>query len=307
MGRKLNSDKVIPIVLVGIQQAGKTTLARLLAKGRPVLTTLPTTGLDIEIAHHKDNLYQLFDLGGQYAFRATLWERYVELATGIVFVFDAADRSTISDAIEWFWKVVSWAPPRAPLLFLANKCDLPSHMDLSEIIQHIDAKRVALSGRSFRIFSISAKSGENVQMAFEWLSESVRAFLEQKNTHMYFLLISSLDGEILAEIDARALHLVGFDASNHYTTALHSFVRAASQQIGLESLETGFFRLVIVRGSKIVCLVGVRQDDPEDRARLIAESCLGFVEKLYREENVVNLSEKLLTYLNQAFPKDLDF
>jgi ADP-ribosylation factor-like protein 8 len=303
----LNGDKVIPVVLVGIQQAGKTSLARLLAKGQAPESVLPTTGLDIEIARHQGNLFQLFDLGGQYAFRVTLWQRYVELSTGIVFIFDAADQSTISDAIEWFWNVVSWAPPRVPLMFLANKSDLPQHMELTEILQLLDAKRVALSGRSFRIFSISAKTGKNVEMAIDWFSEAVGQLLARRKTHTYFVLISSLEGEILAEIDARPLHLVGFDPSSHYTTALHSFVRAASQQVGLESLETGFFRLIIVRGTKTICLVGVRSDDPEDRARLIAESCVSFVEKLYEDEKSPNLKESLLNYLNQAFPKDLDF
>ncbi len=303
----MSSDRVIPIVLVGIQQAGKTTLAYFLSKGKLNLATLPTTGMDVEIARYNDKLYQLFDLGGQYAFRSTLWQKYVELATGIVFVFDAADRSTISEAFEWFWQVVDWSPPRTPMLFLANKCDLPTHMSLKEILELLDPKRVASSGRSFRIFPISAKTGENTDMAFEWFFETVSGLMAQKNAHAYFILISSMNGDILVEIDARPLHLVGFDASNHYTTVLHSFVRAASQQVGLESLETGFFRLVMVRGAKTICLVGVRKDDPEDRARLIAESCLNFVEKLYEDKKVFNLKQQLLGYLNQVFPQDLDF
>ncbi len=59
------SDKRIPIAIVGLEKAGKTTLAKRIQTGEFVRTITPTHGLDIESIEIKGNLFQLFDLGGK--------------------------------------------------------------------------------------------------------------------------------------------------------------------------------------------------------------------------------------------------
>ncbi|MFX0210605.1 MAG: ADP-ribosylation factor-like protein, partial [Candidatus Hodarchaeota archaeon] len=153
------SEKRIPIAIVGLENAGKTTLAKRLQTGKFIPTISPTQGLDIESVEIKGNLFQLFDLGGHISFREMFWKTYVQLSQGIIFVIDSNDTKRFDQVVEWFWKCLEWNRT-APILILANKSDL-AHIELDELMHKIKLDQLPQknSQRSFRIFEVSMKEG----------------------------------------------------------------------------------------------------------------------------------------------------
>ena len=89
-----NSERRIPIAIVGLENAGKTTLSIRLQTGK-YHQTLPIAGLDVEVVQIEGDIFQLFDLSGHQHFRQLFWKNYVQLYQGIIFVIDANDNGKI--------------------------------------------------------------------------------------------------------------------------------------------------------------------------------------------------------------------
>jgi ADP-ribosylation factor-like protein 5A len=170
------------VVLLGLDNAGKTTLVNQWTKG-VCERTQTTIGLDVEHVEVSNEVFNLIDLGGQQAFRVTIWKTYAQMAQGVIFVFDIANRERLEEAVNWFWKVAEWLTKGIPIIFCANKIDLKESgkknecMDLQEIIQKFKLDKFSQEAHrqhSFRIFEISAKTGENVNKAMSWLINQIR-------------------------------------------------------------------------------------------------------------------------------------
>ncbi len=69
-----NSNKLYKMLIIGIQNAGKTSLLYRLAINENVTTT-PTIGSNVEEIKFNNLNFQAFDLGGQENMRS-LWDAY---------------------------------------------------------------------------------------------------------------------------------------------------------------------------------------------------------------------------------------
>merc|ERR1712054_144020 len=78
------------ITLVGLQNAGKSTLVNVIASGCYVEDMIPTVGFNMRKVTKGKVTIKLWDLGGQPRFRS-MWERYCRGVNAIVYVVDAAD------------------------------------------------------------------------------------------------------------------------------------------------------------------------------------------------------------------------
>jgi ADP-ribosylation factor 1/2 len=84
------------VVLLGLDNAGKTTAVYRLLLGKKV-ETVPTVGFNSEaIRLSRFNLI-MWDIGGQSKIRK-LWKHYLESADALIFVVDAQDRSRLKEA-----------------------------------------------------------------------------------------------------------------------------------------------------------------------------------------------------------------
>merc|ERR1712187_454943 len=77
------------ICIVGLNNAGKTTVLYKLHLGQVVLTQ-PTIGSNVEEVKHDNLTFQVWDIGGQESLRAT-WATYFEGTDAVVFVVDSND------------------------------------------------------------------------------------------------------------------------------------------------------------------------------------------------------------------------
>ncbi|WJX18983.1 hypothetical protein P8452_08727 [Trifolium repens] len=86
--------KEYKIVVVGLDNAGKTTTLYKLHLGE-VVTTNPTVGSNVEELVYKNIRFEVWDLGGQERLR-TSWATYYRGTNAVIAVIDSSDRARIS-------------------------------------------------------------------------------------------------------------------------------------------------------------------------------------------------------------------
>merc|ERR1711920_142626 len=104
------------------------------------LDTVPTVGFATEeFAKHGIN-FCAFDMSGQSRYR-NLWEHYYGDVEGIVVVVDSSDKlrfAVVKDELETMLQDPRVAEKKIPILFLANKMDLPNASPPVEITQALE-------------------------------------------------------------------------------------------------------------------------------------------------------------------------
>jgi Ras-related protein Rab-4B len=116
-----------------------------------------------------DLTFLIWDIMGQKGFRALLKEAYFDGAKGIIAVCDVTRKYTLNDLDEWIYSVYEVAG-KIPIVLLANKCDLRSNAEFW------DAEVRDFAEKYDAVWLLtSAKTGENVEDAFNKIGEQVVA------------------------------------------------------------------------------------------------------------------------------------
>lgn len=116
--------KEIRILILGLDNAGKTTLLYRLKIGE-VVTTIPTIGFNVESVTYKNLNFNVWDLGGQTSIRP-YWRCYYSNTAAVVFVVDSTDIERLGTAAEELSAMLGEEELRdAALLVFANKQDQP--------------------------------------------------------------------------------------------------------------------------------------------------------------------------------------
>ncbi|PNH12963.1 ADP-ribosylation factor [Tetrabaena socialis] len=149
------SREVNPIILLGLRDAGKTTLLSGLQLGNPV-TMVPAPAIGIAIDTRKCSGLRIHSWGVGGSDRARpVWRQFHTGAAALVFVVDCNDRARVREAREELWLYLA-EPSFAgvhllllgptlqessfagvPLLLLANKQDLPRAMSPAELAREL--------------------------------------------------------------------------------------------------------------------------------------------------------------------------
>ncbi|KAI5303229.1 DNA-directed RNA polymerase I subunit RPA2 [Ascosphaera pollenicola] len=155
------------ISVIGLQNAGKTSLIRVLAGSEFVANSNPTVGFNVKRIQKGHVTLKCWDLGGQTRFRP-MWERYCRDVNAIVFVVDTADRGSVSTAAHELHTILSQASLQGiPLLVLGNKSDLPDRLTVDELIDQFDLK--SIRDREISCYGVSAKFETNLDAVVQWL------------------------------------------------------------------------------------------------------------------------------------------
>jgi small GTP-binding protein len=166
------------ICLVGEKAVGKTSLVKKYVFNEfdnKYITTIgaKVTKKIIDIKHPKnDRLVAVhllvWDIIGQKGFRRLLQEAYFSGAQGIIGVSDNTRENTLSDLHGWI-DTVHQVTEKIPIVLLGNKCDLEDDQEvgLSELKSFTSRYEKTVPYLS------SAKTGFNVEIAFETLSKNI--------------------------------------------------------------------------------------------------------------------------------------
>ena len=166
------SKKEIRILILGLDNAGKTTLLYRLKIGE-VVTTIPTIGFNVESVTYKNLNFNVWDLGGQTSIRP-YWRCYYANTAAVVFVIDSTDVERLETASGELRAMLDEDELRdAALLVFANKQDQPGAKGAGEISEAL--RLGELKDRNWSIMACSAIDGRGVNEGMDWLVVSTRA------------------------------------------------------------------------------------------------------------------------------------
>ncbi|KAJ9682649.1 hypothetical protein PVL29_018550 [Vitis rotundifolia] len=121
--RSLFYKQEMELSLIGLQNAGKTSLLNAIATGGYSEDMVPTVGFNMRKVTKGNVIIKVWDLGGQQRFR-TMWERYCRGVSAILFVVDAADRDSVPiSRSELHSLLTKPSLTGIPLLVVGNKID----------------------------------------------------------------------------------------------------------------------------------------------------------------------------------------
>ncbi len=160
------------ILVLGLEQAGKTCLVHSLNGNTFSQNEKPTLGLNItKIVLSEVELF-VYDCGGQKSFRDQ-WVTTLNSPHALVFVIDLSDEdpARLTEAQEEFWRILNHfgaqKQEQFPVLVLGNKVDLvkkPNEKDLARLLN-----LEKLKDRPVHVGLTSARTGLGVQESFKWL------------------------------------------------------------------------------------------------------------------------------------------
>ena len=166
------------VVIAGDKNVGKTSLLRRYATGKFEKSTLSTIGVDFETkkvivkmddGSEVDILLNLWDFGGEKKFRI-LFPSYVSGASGALMLYDITNKDSLADLHAWIKLIESVNQPPRTKILLEHKIDLEDQRAISRDDAMEVFKQHKFQGE---ILGTSAKTGENVEKAFEMLGSQI--------------------------------------------------------------------------------------------------------------------------------------
>ena len=182
-------EQEIRLLILGLDNAGKTSIVKRYC-GQSIDEVEPTLGFSIQTLEYtrkggdidgdnnnnnNNDTYQLhlWDIGGQSSIRA-YWRNYFEQTDGLIWVVDSTDPHRL-DLVkeELFSLLLHERLAGSTLLILANKQDIAaaSSHDIADLLEL--NQRIQYQNRHWVIYGCSAKTGEGLQEAMDWLVEDI--------------------------------------------------------------------------------------------------------------------------------------
>jgi len=173
-------DRIFPgiecqILMIGLDNAGKTTLLYKLKLGE-VVSTIPTIGFNLETIRYKNIRFKVWDCG----YRDKLIPLYANNfqdtkcpTHGLIYVIDSSDPERIEESREVLQSLLEHDRLKdTALLVFANKQDLPGAMNISEVESRLELENH--SRRKWFIQSTCAFTGEGIMEGLEWMANALK-------------------------------------------------------------------------------------------------------------------------------------
>lgn len=174
----MDVDYSLKICLVGEGGVGKTSLIKRFVFeefSNKYITTIGTkiTKKNLTIKHPKRGTSTrvrmlVWDIMGQAGFRQMLQDAYFFGCQGVIAVCDITRKDTMSFLDDWV-KAVYTIAGKVPIVFLGNKSDLKEKTRL----KINDLKKFSSKYERTHAFLSSAKTGDNVELAFQTLGKEI--------------------------------------------------------------------------------------------------------------------------------------
>eukprot|EP00761_Pharyngomonas_kirbyi_P004410 gb/GECH01004414.1/.p1 GENE.gb/GECH01004414.1/~~gb/GECH01004414.1/.p1 ORF type:complete len:181 (+),score=33.18 gb/GECH01004414.1/:1-543(+) len=164
--------KKAQILVCGLDNSGKTSIINKLKRKKEQETdVVPTVGFTVHKIKTKDLNCTMFDMSGQGRYRS-LWEHYYNEAEAVIFVFDTSDKlriCVVEDELDSLLQHPDLST--TPVLFFANKQDLPGAITEEECIERLGLKNIV--NRPWYLKPSNAITGEGIHEGIEWLNRTL--------------------------------------------------------------------------------------------------------------------------------------
>jgi small GTP-binding protein len=255
------------IAIIGLDNAGKTTIVNRLLRSEFIPTTR-TLGVNYRTVKYRQIEFNIVDLGGQKIYRNLLWKPALEKKlSAIVFVLDSAD-IRLTEASEAFWESIKHNE-KAPVLFIANKIDLPGARPFDSIVKDLNLIHAVRSSRPVGLFRISAKTGENFYDAFDWIADVLSGSESTFRCKLRVVIMINLETHQIwtakfTTIDKNVLEQLNSGISETMT-------QLSKDPVGMEVITASDLQLVVVKAFPLVVGMIIGYSDSVVRSKLIAE------------------------------------
>lgn len=168
---KQTPDRELRLLLLGLDNAGKTTLLKTLAS-EDVDHITPTQGFNIKSVSCEGFKLHVWDIGGQRKIRP-YWRNYFDNTDVLLYVIDSSDRKRMEETgIELAEILGEEKLGGVPVLILANKQDLFNAAPASEIAEGLHLHTIR--NRAWQIQPCSATTGEGVKDGLDWVCKNIK-------------------------------------------------------------------------------------------------------------------------------------
>ncbi len=167
-----------PILFLGLDRAGKTSIIHRYQSGEFLVDGKPTMGTSYTTVEVGDILFRVVDMGGQLKLRYRWWSTLLKPDT-LVWVVDVSDKSEKrrAESAREFNKVIEKHFLKSShdsvlgmtsLLLVLNKIDL---VDTFEKENFIDFALLDDNDIPYHLLEASCKTGQNIDEIFNWTRE----------------------------------------------------------------------------------------------------------------------------------------
>jgi len=167
------------ILMLGLDNAGKTTILYTLSLGETVTKTVPTIGFNVQTVTHKEISMSVWDVGGQSKIRG-LWHHYLKGTHAVIYVVDSTDTERLQESsIEFHNLLKEPEVAKAAVLVMANKRDAPGCLSLEEIKEGLAWDTVQ---QTCELVETIATKNEGLSGALDWMTDRLSNRVKGEST-----------------------------------------------------------------------------------------------------------------------------
>ena len=171
MKKPKKTDRDTRLVILGLDNAGKTTIIKALCD-EELSTITPTQGFNVKTMAKDGFKLNVWDVGGQREIRK-FWKNYYYQTEAIIYVIDSSDRKRISECGSELSELLGEDELAGlPLLVYANKQDLIQALPAEELAEKLNL--MLIKDRLWCIVACSAKTKEGLIDGLEWLTAALK-------------------------------------------------------------------------------------------------------------------------------------
>ncbi len=173
-------DHLFKILIIGESGVGKTCFLLRYAENSFVANHLLTIGIDFKIKvieiEGKNIKLQIWDTAGQDRFR-TITKTYYKGSHGVILVYDVCDERSFGNVKNWVNQIEQNAKSSICKVLVGNKCD-----KAERVITEEQGRKLA-EEYNMKFYETSAKTGQNVEEAFRYLTGEILKIYKNKEGH----------------------------------------------------------------------------------------------------------------------------